>query len=287
VNPQPYSFCFLRYVHEPLSGEFANVGVLLWAPGSRFLGFRASRKFKRLSHFFHGFQPQDHRLLIGRIDTQFEKLSLALLNPQGSLPFSESPGSARELALKVIPHDDAALQWSPSGGGLSNNPEEELERLFHEAVTRHYDQAEEARRNDATIYREIYSPAFESPQVKSIITEHEVTTPLASHTFPQAWKNGVWNVYQPLSFDLKRSENIKAKAFHWESLTRFLAQAHEKPNITLLLAAPDGEQRRAYNDAKDVLHSSRVVTLIEEAEAADFAKEMERRISILAETPEE
>lgn len=86
----------------------------------------------------------------------------------------------------------------------------------------------------------------------------------------------------PLSFDLKRSENIKAKAFHWESLTRFLAHAPEKPNITLLLAAPDGEQRRAYDEAKDVLHSSHSVTLIEEDEAEDFARDMERRITALA-----
>lgn len=283
MNPQPYSFCFLRYVHEPLSGEFANVGVLLWAPGSRFLGFRASRKFARLSHFFHGFQQQDHRLLIGRIDTQFQKLAAELIAPQASLPFPESPGSARELALLVIPHDDAALQWSPSGGGLSDDPERELELLFHEAVSRHYDQAEDARRNDAAIYREIYSPAFESPRVKPLVTEHEVTTPLASHTFPQAWKNGVWNVYQPLSLDLKLSENIKAKAFRWESLTRFLANAPEKPNITLLLAEPESAQRRAYEEARDVLHSSGAVTLIEENEASDFARDMERRISALAE----
>lgn len=284
MNPQPYSFCFLRYVHEPLSGEFANVGVLLWAPGGRFLGFRASRKFKRLNHFFHGFQAQDHRSLISRIDTQFQKLATELVAPQARLPFPESPGSARELALLVIPHDDAALQWSPSGGGLSDDPERELELLFQEAVSRHYDNTEEARRNDAAIYREIYSPAFESPQVKSIVTEHEVTTPLASHTFPQAWKNGVWNVYQPLSLDLKLSENIKAKAFRWESLTRFLANATEKPNITLLLAAPESAQRRAYEEARDVLHSSGAVKLVEEDEAADFAEEIKGRILALAES---
>ena len=43
MNLERYSFRFLRYVHEPLSGEYANVGVLLWAPQSRFLGFRASQ----------------------------------------------------------------------------------------------------------------------------------------------------------------------------------------------------------------------------------------------------
>jgi len=279
MSLQPYSFCFLRYVHDPLSGEFANVGVLLWAPGSRFLGFKASQKFRRLSHFFHGFQQQDYRNLIARIETQFEKLAIRLAVPQEQLPFKETPSSARDLALQVIPHDDAALQWSLSAGGVTDSASSELETLFQEAVARHYDSVDEARRDDATIYREFYSRAFEAPTVKPHVCEHEVTAPHASHVFSQAWKNGVWNVYQPLSFDLKRSENIRSKAFHWESLTRWLAQAPEKPNIHLLLAAPSGEQRKAYESAKDLLHASGAVNLIEEDEAMDFAKDLEHRIS--------
>ncbi len=278
MSLEPYSFCFLRYVHEPLSGEFANVGVLLWAPESRFLGFKASQKFRRLSHFFHGFQQQDYRNLIARIETQFGKLADRLADPQEVLPFTEAPKSARDLALQVIPHDDAALQWSLSAGGVTDSPSMELEALFQEAVARHYDSADEARRDDATIYREFYSRAFEAPAVKPHVQEHEVKAPHASHVFSHAWKNGVWNVYQPLSFDLKRSEDIRGKAFRWESLTRWLAQSPEKPNIHLLLAAPSGEQRNAYDDAKDLLHASGSVSLIEEDEAMDFASELERRI---------
>jgi len=278
MSLEPYSFCFLRYVHEPLSGEFANVGVLLWAPESRFFGFKASQKFRRLSHFFHGFHHQDYRSLIARIETQFDKLAVRLADAQGPLPFPENPTSARDLALQVIPHDDAALQWSLSGGGLTDAPSAELEALFQETVARHYDSVDEARRDDATIYREFYSRAFEAPAVKPHLCEHEVVAPHASHVFSQAWKNGVWNVYQPLSFDLKRSESIRAKAFQWESLTRWLSQSPEKPNIHLMLAAPSGEQRRAYDYAKDLLHASGAVKLIEENEAVDFAKELERLI---------
>lgn len=278
MSLERYSFCFLRYVHEPLSGEFANVGVLLWAPQSRFLGFKASKKFQRLSQFFHGFQQQDHRQLISRIDTQFQKLATEFASPQASLPFPEAPESARDLALKVIPHDDAALQWSLSGGGLTASPAAELETLFHEAVARHYDSVEDARRNDETIYRQIFSRAFESSVVKPHMSAHEVTAPLASHVFPQAWKNGVWNVYQPLSFDLKQGETIRSKAYRWESLTRFLAESPERPKIHLLLGAPSGDQLRDYAKAKDVLKSSRMVELVEEDEAADFSRDLEARV---------
>ena len=85
MSLQPYSFSFLRYVHEPLSGEFANVGVLLWAPESRFLGFRGSHKFRRLSRFFHGFHAQDYRALVGRLETHFDKLAGQLADAQGEL----------------------------------------------------------------------------------------------------------------------------------------------------------------------------------------------------------
>jgi hypothetical protein len=101
---------------------------------------------------------------------------------------------------------------------------------------------------------------------------------MTSHVFPQAWKNGVWNVYQPLSFDLKQGETIRNKAHRWESLTRFLAQSPEHPKIHLLLGAPSGDQRKDYAKAKDVLHASPGVVLIEEDAAADFARDLESRV---------
>lgn len=277
MNLERYSFCFLRYVHEPLSGEFANVGVLLWAPESKFLGFRASHKYSRLSHFFDGFHHLDYRHLISRIDTQFSKLAKELAD-EGRLPFSVDPESARDLAIKVIPHDDAALQWSLSSGGLTDFPSAELDQLFHEAVLRHYESADDVRRDDQVVYREVFSRAFETPVVKERMASHEISAPLASHIFPQAWKNGVWNVYQPLSFDLKQAESIRNKALRWDSLTRILSESKDKPKIHLLLGTPSGEQKKDYANAKKILGSSKLATLIEEDEAADFARELEDHI---------
>ncbi len=114
--------------------------------------------------------------------------------------------------------------------------------------------------------------------VKPHVAEHEVVAPHAAHVFSHAWKNGVWNVYQPLSFDLKRGENIRNKAYHWESLTRFLSESQERPKIHILLGAPSSEHRQDYIKAKDVLSASKVVTLVEEDEALDFAADLESRV---------
>lgn len=278
MSLERYSFCFLRYVHDPLPGEFANVGVLLWAPGSRFLGFRVERKYQRLSDFFDGFHAGDYRQLVSRIETQFQRLAEELGGAQRDLEEFNVAQSARDLALKVIPHDDAALQWSISGGGLTNSPLRELEMLFHENVGRHYESSEPSRRDDLAVYRKFFSAAFESPAVKPYVSSYEVRAPLAAHLFPQAWQNGVWNVYQALSFDLKVKETIRLKAHRWESLTRFLMEAPERPRIHLLLGAPSrAEQRSDFGIAKDILSRADAV-LIEEDEAEDFSKDLEDQI---------
>lgn len=73
-------------------------------------------------------------------------------------------------------------------------------------------------------------------------------------------------------------ETIRNKAHRWESLTRFLMQSPERPRIHLLLGVPSGEQRKDYERARDVLKASPEVVLIEEDEAADFARDLESRV---------
>lgn len=283
MSLEPYSFCFLRYVHDPLSAEFANVGVVLWAPKSRYLGYRFTSRFRRLSRFFHDFDREDYCQLISRIKTQFDRLNLEINSPEPVLPFDHEPEHARELALRVIPHDDNALQWSRSAGGVTSSPEAELNALFQEAIARHYDAIGKPRRNDHVLFRQIYSRAFESPEVKPVIRKHEVIAPLAQHTFEHAWKNGVWNVYQPLSFDLTKSDDIYEKAYRWDSRSRHLHDAEEKPSIHLLLGAPaDSRLSKAYGKAKDILDGSKVVRLIEEDQAADFASDLRSKVKALA-----
>lgn len=102
---------------------------------------------------------------------------------------------------------------------------------------------------------------------------------MAQHTFEHAWKNGVWNVYQPLSFDLKKSNDPYEKAYRWDSRSRHLCAAEEKPAIHLLLGAPeDFHLARAYGKAKEILGDSKVARLIEEDEASDFAQDLVAKV---------
>ncbi len=277
MSQQPYSFCFLRYIHDALSGEFANVGVAVWAPESNYLGFLGADRYSRLSHFFAQFDPDDYRNLIGRIKTRFDTLAVEFEEAH-SLFKELRPESARDIALKVVPHDSSALQWSLSGGGLCQSPELEMEKLFEKHIQSHYQEVLSDRRDEAIVYKTVYKKAFAQPEVREYIKPHQISAALANHVFEQSWKNGLWNVYQTISFDLKKAEDIRQKAYRWHSKSKFLAQSEDEHKLHLLLGSPQGRNEKAYGDAKDILYASSDIVLIEEDEAEGFASDLRNRV---------
>lgn len=65
----PYSFAVLRYIHNIVTGEFINVGVVLYSPKARFLSALCTARYGRVSNLsaeFHGF-TRGYLLLLLRI----------------------------------------------------------------------------------------------------------------------------------------------------------------------------------------------------------------------------
>ncbi len=277
MNQQDYSYCFLRYRQDPESGEFANVGVALWAPESRFVAFQGSRRFSRLTHFFGDLDRDGYRLLIAHVERRFDSLAEEIAN---GLPFEKLPESARDIARNVVPEDDGALIWSPARGGFTEDPNAELSRIFDRFIGRLNAPYEKPRRDDDEVFREVFRKAFAAKEVADRLEEREVVAPLASHTFKYAWKNGTWNVYETLSFDLLDSESIERKAHTWFGRSVHLAQSPDRPKIHFLLGKPTVEgNRKAYGKAKDILRSEKHVALIEEDEAVDFGARLKTEVT--------
>lgn len=276
MSAHDYSYSFLRYCQDREAGEFANIGVLFWCPQERFLGFRGSHRYARLTHFFGDLDREGYRLLVAHVERRFDQMAEEILN---GLPLESVRASARDLATKVVPEDDGALLWSPARGGITLDPAAELSRVYDRFIGKHIEIKEASRRDEAEVFRQVYRHIFTSPKLAEKIHEHEVVAPLASHVFKHAWKNGVWNVYETLSFDLADPDSIERKAHTWYGRSMHLSEAAEAPKLHYLLGKPTlPENARHYGLAKDILHSCKGVTLIEEDEAADFGRELESRV---------
>lgn len=281
MSRERYSYCFLRYHHDLVGGEFGNIGVLLWAPDSQFLGFRCSSRYSRLSKFFMDFDSDDYRGMVSRLVTQFDRLAADYQKGKYLPVIQEKPKSARELAVMVVPEDDGAIRWSKSQGGLSENPDLELEAIFQRFINSKNRAISSDRRDDRVVYDSVYKSVFEDTVIKSVIKPHKVESALAEYHFNNAWKNGAWNVYETLSFDYADRERLEGKAYKWDSQVRHLSEAQAPPKIHLLLGEPREGHRVIYNKSKDILTSSQNetgVVLIEENEVADFTNDFRSRV---------
>lgn len=276
MNAHDYSYSFLRYCQDREAGEFANIGVLFWCPQDRFLGFQGSHRFARLTHFFGDLDRDGYRLLVAHVERRFDQMAEELLN---GLDLTPLPASARELASKVVPEDDGALLWSPARGGITDDPAAELKLVYDRFIGKHHELKEATRRDDPEVFRQVFRSIFTSPKLAEKMHEHEVVAPLASHVFKHAWKNGVWNVYETLSFDMADPDSIERKAHTWFGRSVHLSEAKESPKLHYLLGKPTlASNARQYGRAKDILSSCDGVTLIEEDEAEDFGRDLESRV---------
>jgi hypothetical protein len=115
-----YSFTVLRYMHDVVTGEFVNVGVVLYAPKARYLSSSCTSRYGRLSDMFYNVNGDYYKKIVGYIEDKLVKDGERLIS---ELPFEKLPKSVLEFGVKVLPVDDSSLQFSPEGFGITENPE--------------------------------------------------------------------------------------------------------------------------------------------------------------------
>src|SRR5204863_9699443 len=69
-----YSTIILRYVHDVVTGEFANIGVVLYAPEQRFLEARFTSSYERLNAIFLKIDHAHYRALVRYLANRFEDM---------------------------------------------------------------------------------------------------------------------------------------------------------------------------------------------------------------------
>ena len=147
---RPYTYVLLRYRHDALSGEFANVGVLLHEPRSGFLALRARKTIgRRLSAMFPGISVEAFRNTVRVLERGVTKLA----NREGSdmLSTLENAGS---FGSKVLPKDDSSFVWGTVGSGVTHDAQTTLDKLYERFVKR-YEEKVRAARDDAAIWKPV------------------------------------------------------------------------------------------------------------------------------------
>lgn len=245
-----YTYTVLRYVHDTTTGEFVNVGVAICAPEVRYASALCRSTYGRLAKVFPGMDGEAFKGLTRFIQSRFEELGDKL---RDELPLEGLPKSVIELAHGILPADDSSLQWSPAGGGLTENPSQTLEDLFNRLVARYDDRPQQERRTDEEVWRK-YKRDLESHHVLKHLQPKKIAVQDDEVEFQYAWKNGVWHSLEPVSLDLSVADSIREKAHRWLGQLMSVKDAPERFKVYLLLGQPQQEAlQAAYDNAVSIL----------------------------------
>ena len=139
LKRESYSYTVLRYVHDVMTGEFVNVGIVVHGAGG--IKFRLNSRTSRISSVFPGFDSKSFRGSLSAIKHAIASQALAELN---SGMFAARP-DALMLAQRAMIADDSSFQWSAAGSGVSANLSATLDQLYARFVSRYEKQSGQRR----------------------------------------------------------------------------------------------------------------------------------------------
>lgn len=273
TGKQAYSYTILRYVHDVVSGEALNVGVVMHMSVSQEVRMRTNKTIGRLRGAFPDLDRRAFVSAMEAIDRSFRVVAGRLTTEVRLDGISD----ARSLALAVLPADDSALQWSSAGAGFTDDPARTFEELYERYVAR-YAAGTVNRRTDEEIWR----------PVRDGLAKRGIDVPFGSKTvagahdrieFSRAWKNGRWHAYEPLSMDLADADRIKDKARRWRGHLAAVAEGtSEQVDLHFLLGRPQNAMLNdAYETAKAILqHAPFAKEVVDEDNVDDLVASIEQ-----------
>jgi Protein of unknown function (DUF3037) len=258
-----YTYTVLRYVHDIATGEFVNVGVVLYAPKFSYLEAKTRSTYGRLTRVFPDMDGDAFKRAMSHVERSVASTAKCLNDL-----FRETDLTALELATRTLVSDDSSLQWSPLGSGRTKVPAQELERLFDKFVLQ-YDRTRPNSRSDEEVWKS-FSRALENRQVLTKLEQKEIVSDVDRMTFRQAWKNSHWHCLEPLSFDFAEGERIHKKATQWAGQMLALANAPERFKIYLLVGEPTrADMQSYYHRALRILETIPIASEIVQESQAD------------------
>jgi hypothetical protein len=257
--------------------EFINIGVAVYSREAGFLRAVCTTHYTRITRMFTRIDGDQFRQLTRYVQEQVSAIGKSL---PSELPF-EPDGAIEKLLARVLPPDDSSIQFSESGVGLSQDLEKTTAELFERYVERYAAGGEPNRRQDEDIWRAFRKP-LEERQITSHLAQKRIVAPDYEYDFQHAWKNGIWHVYEPVSFDMVDGGSIVEKANRWLGRATCLNDSVEQFQLHLLLGEPqDSRLQGPFLKAQNILRKAPGrCELVAEKDAEAFADEFEREIQL-------
>lgn len=270
-----YQFAILRYVNNTSTEEFVNIGIIMWLPADELFLFEINKRYGRISEFYSDFDSMSYRQMITHLLDHFTKIKQKTNRIQFDL--LEKEKTIIELRKHLYPEDSSCLQWSRIMSGITKNPEKRLNKLFYEFVKSNEKNQLRERRDETDIWNNVLSRLQEKELDKRVKQNLEIASNNFTYNFKMGWTNGVQQVLEPISFDLKSSTRIIDKANTWAGRLFTLSQEKEF-KMTAVIATSISETKDGER-GRDILYKAPCIReVIHEQEVESFLGVIENEI---------
>jgi len=273
-----YQYQVLRFLPDRVSGEFVNLGVVVYDATSKQLAGNFYQKITRVSSFFPTVNSRYLASVVKFIHKEFETIRMRF---HSEMSF-ESIDSLADITKTVLPKDDSALFFTETKKLLEISIDVAMRDLYERFVLNYVHEEEREYVTDKEVWTDHYKSYFDNLDITSHLRSHQVKTALDTWQFEKAWKNGVWNCFETVSFDLVKEESIKDKAYKWWGKVDELRTSEEPIHVYLLSKLPSQHPELKKFIKKKLgnirLNSKVSVELISDDAAEKFSRRIKKEI---------
>lgn len=131
-------YALVRFMPFIETGEFGNVGVVLFAPTARFFGFELlGQRIARITRFFDQVEPALFRASMVAMRAELQRISEMLCGADADQRLFE-PDRANRLWQEIVKPRESTLRFSNPRLALAGDPETKLHELFGFYVERSF-----------------------------------------------------------------------------------------------------------------------------------------------------
>ncbi len=273
-----YQYQVLRFLPDRVSGEFVNLGVVVYDQKKKQLIGKFYQKITRVSSFFPTINSRYLASTLKFLQKEFDIICSKFNN---ELSF-EAFDSIDEITKQVLPKDDSALFFTESKKLLELSVEIAIDDLYDKFVLNYIHEDDREYVTDKEVWNNVYKSHFDKLKITEHFSHHTLKTEMDSWEFEKAWKNGVWNCFETVSFDLVKEDSIREKTYKWWGKVADLQTSKDPVHVYLLSKLPKGypELTRIIKKKLGKVKPGKNVTveLVSENDAEKIAKRIKKEI---------
>jgi hypothetical protein len=273
-----YQYQVLRFLPDRISEEFINLGIVIYDAKERKIESKFYQKISRVSAFFPSVNSRNLASSLKYLQKEFDNISVNLKN---EFSFDEYQ-SIDQITKEVLPKDESALYFTKPKEHLGLSIHLLMNMLYDRCVINYVHEEEREYVTDKEVWNRLYKNYFDDLKITEHLQPHKIHTQLDTWEFDKAWKNGVWNLFETVSFDLVKEDSIKDKAYKWWGKIDELQTTKEPIHIFLLSKLPSHHPELSKFIKKKLgkVSPNNMVTieLVLENDAEKFAKRIHKQI---------